>query len=228
MLRRLTLLALLASQPLAAGCAPGNPGLVVLGHTSPDSMCLVSSTATEFLTNGVLDTSGLLGPVSYTANFTFQNQLIDLGSTGTNGPPRANPNHIQVELAEVQINDAAGTPINLGGLPNPFTVPATGYVASGATGVGSVQIIPPIYGAALSGMDGVGIVVSVKAIGYTQAGAEIVSDPYLWPITLCSGCLFQCVLDDMCQPVTTTSCTPGQDELVSTPLACPSPLPPCS
>jgi len=167
------------------------------------------------------------GPgTGYGAALRYGNQLVNLGNSGSSGPPRADPNVIQVQEVEVEIRDTAGATIDLGGGPNPYTVPAGGGVvpsSDGSTtgeGLGTAQLIPPVYVAALEPFVDQDIVVSFRAIGTTLGGAEVVSSEFDYPIHLCTNCLFECATDDEGTPLCDASCTPGQDEVHITPAAC--------
>lgn len=215
-------LTLIVGLGLLTGCAPGNPGLVILNVVAPDEQC-VYDVGNPQQTGGVWDLSAGTG---YAVAVRYGNQLIDLGNSGTTGPPRANPNVIDVQEVEVEIRDTAGAPLGLGGLPNPYTVPAGGGVipsSDGSTageGVGSVQLIPPVYVDGLTGLEGGQIIVSFRAIGTTLGGAEVVSNEFDYPITLCNGCLFGCAMDDEGTAQCIPSCTPGQDTAHFTPAMC--------
>jgi hypothetical protein len=210
---------------MLGGCAPGNPGLFIVGALAPGDGCLFEAGNPQ-LTSGILDVSGR--EVRYVMAPLFVNQLLNLGETGAGGPPRADPNYVSVQEAQIELRDLAGDPLALAGLPNPFRVPATGFVPSsdGTTfgeGVGRLELIPAVYGDALGELVGTErgqIVASVRAVGYTGGGAEMVTGEFFWPIELCRGCLYQCVRnadgEALCQP----TCLPGQDGLEITPSAC--------
>lgn len=201
-----------------SGCAPGNPGLIVGNVIAPDDSC-------TYTTNGLARTIGYLDVLAarngYFAEFRYLNQLISLAQSGVSGfPVMADPNVIQVEALEIEIRDIGNVPLAFGG-PNPFTVPAGSVaIASGdgmqaGEGLGGALIVPPAYVAELGTLAGTDamIVVAVKAIGRTAGGAEVVSDEFIYPIQLCSGCLVACLMDDEGMPICLPSCTPGQDEV---------------
>jgi len=204
---------------LLAGCAPGNPGLVIGNVIDPDDQCIIAS-AGAARTSGVLDV-GIPGN-RYDAAFRYINQLVNLSQTGTSGIPiMADPNSIHVQSVEVELRDIGNVPLALAGLPNPFTIPAGSIVVpsgdgmSGGESLGSAQIIPAAYVgelAAVAGTDGQ-VVVAVTAIGTTLGGAEVVSNPFIFPIQLCSGCLTACLMDAEGMPICSPTCRPGQDTL---------------
>lgn len=206
---------------LLSGCAPGNPGLIVLNVVAPSDQCTYDVDNPQLL-SGSYD---LAAGVGYVGAFRFANQLRDLGNSGTSGPPRANPNVIQLEEFEVELRDTAGAAIGVGGLPNPYTVPAGGGVipssdgTSPGEGISSAVLIPPVYVPELAPFAGSTIVVAVRGIGTTAGGAELITDEFNYPIALCAGCLNACMMEDG-RPVCRLSCTPGQDEISYIPAAC--------
>lgn len=131
-------------------------------------------------------------PQQYVLHPMYVNQIINRESMG---PLRADPNGVFVQGAEVELRATDGSALAVG-LPNPFTVTASDYVPS-ATGVvesravGSLEIVPPLYGAALAGMGGnFTIVAAVTAFGETNGDVAVESGEFLWPIDVCQGCLF--------------------------------------
>lgn len=216
---RRSLLSLALTSALAAGCAPGNPGLVVSNVIDPDDQCV-------YAIGGIARTIGYFDVGvpnnSYEAAFRFLNQLMNLSQSGVAGfPPMADPNVIQVQALEVEIRDIGNRPLAFFDGANPFTVPVGGVaVPSGdgmqaGEGLGFAQIIPPVYAADLGEVAGTDamIVVSVRAIGRTAGGAEVVSDEFIFPVQLCSGCLSVCLTDDMGEPLCRPTCLPGQDNV---------------
>lgn len=206
-----------------AGCAPGNPGLVIGGAIAPSDSCSFELSGARIHT-GVLDVAP--ARVSYTLTAAVFNQLINLSNpTGGMGrPPMADPNVMTITDAQVELRDVQGNPLALGAAGNPYTVPAHGFVPSSdgseaGSAIATAQIIPPIIGESLRGSDGSRIIAAVRFLGVTAGGAEVLSAEFAWPIDLCSGCLFGCQMTDegaLCRP----SCTPGQDSLTISPAAC--------
>lgn len=199
------------------GCAPGNPGLFVANAVAPDNACLYDS-SNAALVAGTLDTTG---PGTYFIGLRYLNQLIDLGEDGTNDPPRADPNLINVREMEVELRGVDGS-VLAGGA---YVVPATGFVdsAEGATlgeGVGGAEIIPPEVGAGFVGMGDTTIVAVLQAIGVTAGDAEVVSPEFHFPIHICTECLLGCMRDDAGVPLCIPACLPGQDTIFSSPALC--------
>lgn len=211
----------LCAMMVIGGCAPGNPGLIIGGVLAPDDSCGYDPSGAGVHT-GRLDVAP--GRVEYTVTALVFNNLLNLGNAGT-GVPMADPNIINIRQAEIELRDVQDNPLALDGLPNPFTVPASGVIASGdgseaGAGIATFDAIPSIYGAALRGAAGSRIVAVLRVIGVTAGGSEIRSGELFWPIDLCEGCLFACIVTEedemLCQP----SCTPGQDSLTVSPAVC--------
>jgi hypothetical protein len=213
----------LAAAWALAGCAPGNPGLVVGGVIGPNETCILD-VGNPRLTRGALDVAAF--EVSYSMTPVLFNQLINLSTQGA--PPRADPNVVNVVRAEVELRDVNGAPFLLGALPNPFTVPATGFIpssdgTSAGVGLGDVEVVPPAYGEELRAIGTGTIVAAVRVLGVTAGGADVESSEFIWPIDICTGCLFACVRDEEGRAQCTPSCRPGQDTVTVTPAACDSP-----
>lgn len=223
---RRTLWTITLSALLFGGCAPGNTGLLILNVVAPDDSCLYAVGNPQH-SSGVLDVAPPPGydGGGYVAFFRFGNQLLNLSRTGSSGPAMADPNVMQVQQLEVELQDVGGTPLALGG-PNPYTVPAGGGVVPSSDGsaageaLGSAELIPAVYIPDLVPYADSDIVVSIKAIGTTLGGAEVVSYPFVYPIHLCAGCLFGCAYDADMAAVCSPTCNPGQDRAHITPDQC--------
>ena len=205
----------------AAGCAPGNPGLVIGNVIAPDDQCAFSASGAA-LPVGIFDLA--VADNSYEAVLRFNNQLINLSQTGSSGfPIMADPNVINVGSVEIELRDIGGVPLALGAdFPSRFalaagtvTIPSGDGMAAGEA-LGFVQLIPPAYRAELAAVAGneAMIVVAISAVGTTLGGAEVVSNEYIFPVRLCTGCLSPgCLVDaegaNICRP----ACRPGQDQV---------------
>lgn len=223
----------LCAAMIVGGCAPGNPGLIIGGIVAPSDYpdCSYDTTNAQ-LPSGVLDVAA--ASVEYVMVPVYFNQLLNLSTNGstTAGPPRADPNVIAVSEAQVELRDVTGAPLALpAGFPNPFRVPATGFIPSSdgtnaGSAVGAITVIPPVYGEALRTMVDGDIVIALRAVGTTAGGADVISSEFEWPVHICTGCLFACQLDADGARTCAPSCTPGQDSLTITPDACPPEGPP--
>jgi hypothetical protein len=220
MVRRSSLVAAIL---VLAGCAPSNPGLLVSGALEPlPGLCQVMMGGIPQV-RGTLDVTS--ARVSYTLNVGLLNNLTNVAQP-RGAPPRADSNAINLRSAQVELRDVTGAPFALPGLPNPYTVPAAGFIQSsmdgmmGTAGVASIQIIPPAYGETLREIVEGTVVASVRVVGVTAGDSEVISPEFVWPIEICSGCLYECVRDDDGAALCVPSCFPGQDEVTITPSAC--------
>ncbi len=207
---------------LGLGCAPSNPGMVAEGVLTHDSSCLYTPTG-AFLLEGTLDVATpaeRLGGITYFATFRVGNQLINNGNRIY--PLMADPNRIVFTHVEVTLLDLNETVI-----VGPYLVPATGAVGSTSSmdptiGLAAATIIPDNIGQSLAGFaDGSVVVARCRVMGTTAGGSDLISGPVSFPITLCNGCLFQCGVDDMGNPISALTCTPGQDGISFVPSLCP-------
>ena len=218
-----------------AGCAPGNPGLVIANVIAPDDQCIYSA-MNAYIAVGKLDVSApseFTTPGAYEGYFVslaLSNQMISLANTGAAGfPIQAEPNQVTVDSVEVELRDIGGNPLALGDLPNPYLLPAgSSLVPPGdgmSPGIGQVGFfaIPPAYVGVL-GESGT-IIVSMRAIGASAGGAELVTAEYNFPLDLCNGCLILgCLRDSEGEPVCRPACFPGQDRAhISCDAACGGP-----
>lgn len=217
----LLLTSLALALPVAGGCAPSNPGLVIDGVIPPPSggMCLYDASATVFLLSGVLDTLDVGAPFGprYVAYLRIANHLIN-NFRGTY-PLRADPNVMTIIAADIEITNIDGSVTSFPGLPNPFRVAATGMVPSAASesaglGVSAIEVLPAQYVAAGTAAgslpDGARVIASIRVIGRTSGDAALQSGEFLFPIDVCMNCLYACATD---AADAGSGCSPGQDQL---------------
>jgi hypothetical protein len=197
---------------VTAGCAASNPAIDIQGLASLDESCMASSTS-PFLGTATLDTSSAaataFGGPAYTVTLRVQNGMVNNG----NGvwPLMANANDWQAEEAWVELRDT------LGAVSASYRVPAVGYVPAApdaeqaSVGLVTANVIPAEQGAALVGTTGT-LVVSMSLVGTTSGDSTQQTGDFEFALTLCNGCLFQCVVDPTTgMPIETLSCRPGQD-----------------
>jgi hypothetical protein len=121
-------------------------------------------------------------------------------------------NNLQVDNYDITILRPDGSKPDLGGLTNPFRVttsaviPTTEPGGDPIPGVGFATGIPGDYQDTLVALGLNDVLLSIRAGGTTRGGFSQRSAPFLWPITLCSGCLNNCASEDLAD-----SCLPGQD-----------------
>jgi hypothetical protein len=196
----------------ASGCADqGNSQIIVLNHQIPEEGCVLTSTEGDtFLGSGRVDALGVLDDaaatgylatpliknVSDSADGTLETERtvilhgarVDLviGSR-TDGTALLSAD----QLAELQEHNALQ-----------FTIPFSGAVTpDGGVAVVSFDAIPreTLYaiGMALSPgfpdevtSDTALVQIVYRIFGETTAGGSVESDPFSFPVTVCTGCLF--------------------------------------
>ena len=213
---------------LGTGCADQNTiSFFIAGHALSESegegagaRCMYSGESALAL-RGTLDVGLICAgtsvetvpPRQYVLHPMYVNQIINRESS----TPHADPNGVFVQGAEVELRATDGSALAVG-LPNPFTVTASDYVPSaGGTAesrsVGSLEIVPPLYGEALAAMGGnFTIVAAVTAFGQTNGEVDVESGEFLWPIDVCQGCLFIELPPTDEGGVDSLPCEAGQDD----------------
>ncbi len=210
---------------MTVGCVDDNVSIFVTGVIPPDQdedSCSFDPAVDLFLlAPGTynIEADLLLGrQPDYNLVMSAANQLQRRALSG-----RAETNGINITRTEVTIRALDGSPLDLGALPNPFSVPASAYVPPAADpmnpgrGVVSSTVIPAQYATALAAAlprDAMGqlvestVIVGVRLVGETSGHIDIDSDEFVWPIVLCGGnCLFAC------GESFTPYCLAGQDGL---------------
>jgi hypothetical protein len=184
---------IIALTALSQGCVDNDSAaFFIVGHSILTDDCYVEPSESHWVDGRfnveLTDSLGL--PISYTFFPDYRNQLINRASEA---PLRANPNDILVEGAEVLLMDSQGQALDLGGLPNPYTVlgvtfvPAAADVGDWGQAAGALELIPSSYTGAMAGMAGGRIIAEIRPYGTTTGDVDIDGDPYLWPIDLCGG-----------------------------------------
>ncbi|MBT8469976.1 MAG: hypothetical protein HKN10_00250 [Myxococcales bacterium] len=209
-MRRIILMAMVLAVTVA-GCNrfPDN-GLQISANLLPDDSCFVDPAQEERLLRGLWDIS-YRTPGGETPDYGIALQLLSY-LVNTSLEFQADQNNIQVDNYDIEILLPDGSKPDLGGLTNPYRVTTSAVIAStvpggdAIPGVGFATGIPGDYQATLVAL-GVGeILLSIRAGGTTRGGFSQRSASFLWPVSLCAGCLNNCASDDL-----DTSCLPGQD-----------------
>jgi hypothetical protein len=214
----------------AMGCAPGNPGLVVVNAVAPTDDCVWDPSATLFVGEPTFDldplTPAILAQIgagevrpAYIAQLLVLNNLINRFNTSY--PVMADPNFVTVTGAEVELLSNEGRR-----LPSGFyRTRASGTVGSAlgdqpGRGLVRVDVIPGTVAEVLANefagrLQGDGLVTArVVVIGVTQGGTELRTSPFVLPIQLCYGCLYN---NNPLMVGESPGCTPGQDGYYSAP-----------
>jgi hypothetical protein len=185
-------------------CAPEGSSAYVTFNVPPDETCLVQPSPDIFIPSGLFDIGAADAKSDYCKNPYFMNLLINsnLKANARDSTGRAEPNVLQIMEADVRLadKDKQTLPFNKTtngpALPNPFRVqtanslqPSTGTEPS--MGIVSVEAIPTAYAARLTSYDKV--LVEITIYGTTTGNVSIELKPFLFPVSICRGCLTKCL-----------------------------------
>jgi hypothetical protein len=209
-MRRIIFMAMVLAVTVA-GCNrfPDN-GLQISANLLPDDSCFVDPDQEERLLRGLWDTSFRTPSgeiLDYGIALQLQSYLVNTALEF-----QADQQNIQVDNYDITILLADGSKPDLGGLINPYRVTTSAVIASTEPGgdpipgVGFATGIPGEYQDALVALGFDEILLSIRAGGTTFGGFSQRSAPFLWPVSLCAGCLNNCASEDLAD-----SCLPGQD-----------------
>jgi hypothetical protein len=210
---------------VAAGCGRVPGQFEILNDQVPTTGCLIPTEPTVYMGMGTLDLSIVRDDVG-TAYFVYpliENNLP--GSTSSSGG--LDPNQIQLSGFNVDIS-AIGTPdpsaaaaLSAASQYLHFQVPWSGGVSSAGGRVSaSVAALPVPLARALaatgtfSASPSMTLKLTIQAIGRTNSGTGMQSDPFEFPLRVCSGCLVENV--SACPYAATPAdqgepCNPAQD-----------------
>jgi hypothetical protein len=209
------LLALLA--PFALGsCVDDSVSLRITCNVSPEDDCKYTSGGDCYV-NGELNVNAgdpnAMAAQSYRAVLRVVNGLKP---RNREVPPLSETNGIQIYQFEVRIKDSAGQTLSLSGLPNPYTVPASGFIDPTDEGLVGSDLIPNAYIGALRTLHGTRtqttINLSVIARGKTSGDVEVESAAWPWYINIRS--VNPNASGGQCVAVEDSVCTLGQDAFV--------------
>ena len=160
------------------------------------------------------------------AYFVFP--LIENNLPSSSSNSTLDPNEIQLSGFQVDITPIGGLPpasvqaVFDGGPLVHYQIPWSGGIKSGGGQLSAVTAAFPVALAQkLAGAGGIGVVPSltvdltIQALGTTNSGTHMQSDPFHFPVQVCSGCLVanvppSCPLT--AAPANTgNSCNPAQD-----------------
>jgi len=201
------LLALLA--PFAiGGCVDDSVSLRITCNVAPEDDCTFT-TGGECLVNGTLNVH-MSGAQSYRAVLRVVNGLKP---RNREVPPLSETNGIQIYQFEVRIKDSAGETLSLGDLPNPYTVPASGFIEPTDEGLVGGDIIPNAYIRQLRTVHGMNaqttVNLSVIARGKTSGDVDVESAGWPWYINL--RAIDTNAANGQCVAVEDVVCRIGQD-----------------
>lgn len=188
------LVTILASLIGLTGCVDDKIGVHITSIINPENEDGICTAAPDGNHSGQvtwdLESANLTPSTSFSLFLGVQNQLVERTTDIA-----VNPNGVDIRGAEVELQDVAGNALDLGGLPNPFSMPAAVQIPAGdgsqpGAAVLTMSVIPASYAAALP--SDTTILVSMKLFGETWGQQEIETDHYRFPVQLCRGCLIEC------------------------------------
>lgn len=206
---------------VGSGCQPGEASLFIRQVQAIQEDCSVTSEAAALrLSNGFIDSAFR---AEYVAHLLVGNQLIAQADADL---IRVETMRVRIYAVDVQVLDETG------GLITEFSVPANGFIDPAAGTEVSYGLVRAVLVDAAtvkalgdaSALDRIprNVIASVIARGRTLGGTEIESAEFLFPITICHGCLVDCTTvedsnscTDPDEQTADTSvvnrCIPGQD-----------------
>lgn len=181
---------------LIPSCADNNQTIFIRQiQTIQAPECTVTNDVTAFTSpTGFVDVGVASNYVIYPL---VGNQLLAKGDARQS---RSESNRVQLEGAEIELADPTGATLSIGGLPNPYSVIASGTIdptasADASYGVTQIEVIPPVFMAAYRQRlheKGIGetqtIHAKIKVFGHTLGGTAVETGIFTYPITACYGC----------------------------------------
>lgn len=204
----LALLAALA--PVALGsCTADSVSLRITCNVAPEGDCSYEEGGLCYL-GGVLNLSA--GTTSYFSVLRVTNALKP---RERDVPPRSEPNGVQVDELEIHLTDSAGRePSFPRALPNPYTVPASGYAEPGDEALVGAELLPAAYVAQIAALQRTSralssVRLSIIARGTTSGQVDLESGEWRWNIRLIDVSVDPAA--GRCAEFEDQVCLPGQD-----------------
>ena len=195
------------------GCAPEGSSAYVSFNIPPDNDCTYSPSSELFISSGQFDI-GTADSSEYCRQSYFLHLIVNsnLKSNERASTGRAEPNVLQITTADVRLmdknqgtlafpksrTDATADPA----FPNPFRVQTANSLRPSSSndpsmGVVAVEAIPKSYATKLTGFEGENILVEVQIYGTTTGDVDIDFRPFIYPVSICRGCLIRCMPSDV-------------------------------
>jgi len=166
---------------LTGGCAEGDGGtIVVAGVPVREDDCTVQGMQMTRRSRGALNLGLRSGYILTPAIANQMDPDIDESRLLT-----ANTFDVSIRGAEVEIQNSAGAPLGFEEQPNPFTIPASGFVPLASVTPISIPVIPEVYGEQLPlflDTQGSTYVVRLSIFGRTSGGREVETPPFTFVI----------------------------------------------
>ena len=214
----------------ASGACSDNQGSIFIRQVNlpvPTNNCIVTADP-QNLTLGI-GTLDVALRKEYTATLLVGNQLTPRGNQQS---LRVETSRVQLEGSEVSATDTTGATVF-----GPVTVPGSGFVdpASGTDpGWGLIDSVLFAMSDALAptishkGARTLNVTSRVRVFGHTLGGTSVESGDFLFPISVCYGCLLSfptdandsskgypnCDIPASNGTTISAPCTPGQDDTV--------------
>lgn len=194
----LTLLSLIS---LLVGCAPEGSSAFVTKNLSVNSDC-TAQTDDLGLPTGKYDVTGPDAGSGACVNSYFMNLLVNSNlKANANAPTgRAEPNVLLITYADIRLMDKNQATLNFkdAKLPNPYRVrtassldPSTSDIA--VTTIVPIEAIPKAYTGRLANYKNDSILIEVTLGGTTTGDVDVDFRPFLFPVSICTGCLSRCM-----------------------------------
>lgn len=207
-LGRLALLSALAPVTLGS-CTADSVSLRITCNVAPEQDCTYEEGGLCYL-GGMLNLGA--GTGSY---FSVLRVTNGLKSRESDIPPQSEPNGVQVNELEIHLTDSAGRePSFPRALPNPYTVPASGYAEPGDEALVGAELLPAAYVAQIAALQrtsrALGSVrLAIIARGKTSGEVDVESGEWRWNIRLIDASTDP--MDASCVAFEDQVCLLGQD-----------------
>jgi len=184
--RQVAVAALVAPLALSASCADDGTSLRIECPTAVldvEGVCLAEADLDACLGRGFVNVNVARG---YELNLVVSSGLLPRES---NIPVMAEPNNLNVESVDIEIQDTSGVAVDFGAnLNNPFNRPTSGRVQVNGMGVVSVDGIPRDYLEVARDQDFTArygtLIIDVQLLAKTDGDRAVESRHWKWPVEL--------------------------------------------
>jgi hypothetical protein len=206
-MRSLSPLVLTSLLGALGACAPEGSSAYVSYNVLLDDKCLADETAGP-LAIGRYDVGAASSKADCVHSY-FMNLLVNsnLKMNAQDSTGRAEPDVLQVTHADIRLmdkNQATLPFVKSGGTvadptrPNPYRVETSASLlpSMGTTpgmGIAPIEAIPKAYAAGLTKFDGDSVLLEIQLYGTTTGDIDIDFRSFLYPVSICRGCLSKCV-----------------------------------
>jgi hypothetical protein len=207
-MRSVSSLAVVSLVSALVACAPEGSSAYVSFNVPPDSSCIVQPSSDIFIASGTWDIGRTKSTTDFCKHPYFMHLIVNssLKANARDSTGRAEPNVLQINEADVRLMDKEKQTINFlktdktpdAARPNPFRVQTANTLPPSAgrdpsRGVVSVEAIPRAYADKLNSFVDDKVLVEVQIFGTTTGDVDIDFKPFVFPVSICRGCLSPCV-----------------------------------